>query len=242
MDHDPRENVLIQSPPELRALIPDSKSWLFRGKDEGLPIGNLTSQFGANVYLNDLDHWIVRKLKPMGYLRYMDDLTLFDTNPEVLRSMMEPIDQWLRNNRNQILNPSKTRLAPLKEGINYLGYRIIQSDSPKNPARIHSTPKRKWDFISDLKTLERRGLPDQVFVHPLSPVLNQKPALNRLASINSRLGLLKHADSYRFKTKALAKLKEKTETGDLTLSENGSHYSSWNAIRIKRDFSSVKIR
>ena len=53
-----------------------------QSSEQGIPIGNLTSQFGANVYLSALDHFVQRELKPEAYLRYMDDLLLVDSNPE----------------------------------------------------------------------------------------------------------------------------------------------------------------
>ncbi len=60
-------------PKNMSELEYQNKSWLFKNKNQGIPIGNLTSQFGANLYLNSLDHFIQRTLKPNGYLRYMDD-------------------------------------------------------------------------------------------------------------------------------------------------------------------------
>jgi hypothetical protein len=56
-----------------------------------LPIGNLTSQFWANVYLNELDQFVKRTLKCRYYIRYVDDLVLLDTTPETLRQWREAI-------------------------------------------------------------------------------------------------------------------------------------------------------
>jgi hypothetical protein len=58
------------------------------------------------VYLCALDHWITRQLRPLSYLRYMDDLTLPDTDPERLQYWIEPINRWLQLQRQQSLNPS----------------------------------------------------------------------------------------------------------------------------------------
>jgi len=98
--HDPRLNVWNQAPEALRKLIPFEKSWFNRGPMEGLPIGNLTSQFAANVYLTGIDHFIERELHPAGYLRYMDDMTLVDSDPERLKAMIEPVNSWLRERRS----------------------------------------------------------------------------------------------------------------------------------------------
>lgn len=242
MDHDPRKDALIHSPPSLMALIPPSKSWFSKDEQTGLPIGNLTSQFGANVYLNELDHWIQRKLKPQSYLRYMDDLTLLDRDPNKLRKLIDPIDQWLKTHRLQEMNTSKTTLTSMREGIDYLGFRIIQTDCSKNPARLHSTPKTKWSFVKDLKNLSQTGLPPMKQLHPLAPVLSKKKARTRLASVNSRLGLFKHADNYRFKKEALMKLDQAINIHDRVLSQDGETVFKWEKVRIKKDLSSVRLK
>jgi hypothetical protein len=192
MNHDPRQNVRMLCTPAVHASIPKEKSWFNRAPDDGLPIGNLTSQFGANVYLNDLDHWIMRTLKPMGYLRYMDDLTLLHSDRSFLEPLEKPINDWLKKYRFMELNPKKSSLSDLRDGINYLGYRVVQTDSPKNPARLRSPPIRNWDFIADLRALEKKGLPEQSKPHHFAIAPNYKAQRERLASINSRLGLFKH--------------------------------------------------
>lgn len=60
-NYDPRENFLRRGDLSLVAKLPAAKSWLTKGPDQGIPIGNLTSQFGANLYLNALDYLITRK-------------------------------------------------------------------------------------------------------------------------------------------------------------------------------------
>ena len=144
--HDARINVKRGSNPALFQLIPHGKSWFDQPPGKGIPIGNLTSQFGANVYLTALDHFIQRKLKPHTYLRYMDDLLLLDRDPEKLRSMSEPIDQWLRTHRDQRLNPAKTILSDLTEGIAYLGYELKQIDDSPQPLQVFAEPLKKWQI------------------------------------------------------------------------------------------------
>lgn len=242
MDHDPRLNVIYQSPKELRDLIPPSKSWFHRNPDEGIPIGNLTSQFGANVYLNDLDHYIVRKLRPLGYIRYMDDLTLFHRDPEALKTMIAPIDDWIKQNRKQELNYSKTTLQSLKSGIDYLGYRIIQTGNTVQPARIRATKKRKWDLVNSVRILEAHGLPNGRFLHPLSPQVNEKKARLKIAPINARLGLLQHADSFNFKHSVLGKLDRKIGNSWVTLDESGAYLKPCGRMFVKPDLSAIILR
>jgi RNA-directed DNA polymerase len=102
--HDPRKNVFIDSTEEERLLIEPHKSWFNREAHEGLPIGNLTSQFGANVYLNALDHYIKRELKQKYYQRYVDDLSFLSTSKEDLLQLEFKINSWLMTHRKQSLN------------------------------------------------------------------------------------------------------------------------------------------
>ena len=74
--HDPTGDYQLKSPAWLLNQIPRQKSLFGADQDKGLPIGNLTSQFFANVYLNGFDQFIKHTLKCRYYLRYVDDLVL----------------------------------------------------------------------------------------------------------------------------------------------------------------------
>jgi retron-type reverse transcriptase len=90
----------------------------------GLPIGNQTSQFFANVYLNPLDHFALRKLRPALYLRYVDDFLLFGDDKAELASMAERIREFLEGLR---LRPHerKFRVYRCGDGLTFLGWRIL---------------------------------------------------------------------------------------------------------------------
>ena len=90
----------------------------------GLPLGNQTSQFFANVYLDPFDHWIVECLKPGGYVRYVDDFVLFSDNRRWLCEAREACRDFLSILRLR-LHPSKVVLAPTSGGIRFLGYRVF---------------------------------------------------------------------------------------------------------------------
>ena len=242
MDHDPRIKAYIQSPPHLQKLILPKKSWFNQGRDTGLPIGNLTSQFGANVYLNELDQWITRDLKPQGYLRYMDDLTLLDRDPEKLKNWINPIDHWLRTHRHQDLNHSKTSLKSLVDGIEYLGYRLQQKGDPKNPLSLFITKKKKWDFVKDIRHLGITKLPPPTRLHPLAPTLNYKNARTRLQSINARLGQFKHARCYQLKKKNLTRLNDVLSEVDLCFDQNREIKRVFSPIKIKKNLLSIKLK
>jgi len=91
---------------------------------KGLPIGNLTSQHFANLYLGELDHHLKERLQVKGYLRYMDDLLLFADDKPTLHQWLAAIGRFLQDNLRLELKEKATVLAPVTEGIPFLGLRI----------------------------------------------------------------------------------------------------------------------
>jgi len=89
----------------------------------GLPIGNLTSQFLANVYLDPLDHFIREQLRVPGYVRYSDDLVLFGDSRQEMWEYRDAISQYLSGLRLR-LHPEKTHVSPQGRGVNFLGLHI----------------------------------------------------------------------------------------------------------------------
>lgn len=92
-------------------------------RQRGLPIGNLTSQIWANVYLNELDQFIKRSLKCSGYLRYVDDFLLFSESKRELWSWKEQIELFL-NKLRLTLHPRSSTVYPISQGIPFLGFRV----------------------------------------------------------------------------------------------------------------------
>jgi hypothetical protein len=92
---------------------------------KGLPIGNLTSQWFANLYLDDLDHYVKEKLRMSGYIRYMDDMLVFSNSKAVLWAAHDGITGRLDLSRALYLKKPATVLAPVTEGIPFLGLRIF---------------------------------------------------------------------------------------------------------------------
>lgn len=90
----------------------------------GLPIGNLTSQHLANFYLTGLDHHVLERLRPRGYLRYMDDFVLFEDDRPTLRIMLREIRRFLRDSLRLELNESATLSHRTAVGLPFLGLRI----------------------------------------------------------------------------------------------------------------------
>lgn len=129
--------------------------------EKGLPIGNLTSQFFANLYLSELDHFVLENLKPSGYCRYMDDFILFSNSKIDLKKMLNSIESFCLNNLLLTLKPYI--LGKCKDGIAFLGYKITYKDVDL----LQKSKKRKKQklrfinyefenyFISETKYIER---------------------------------------------------------------------------------------
>jgi len=90
----------------------------------GLPIGNLTSQFFANIYLNGFDHFIKEQLKAPHYLRYVDDFALFSDDRAFLAEARLAIEDYLATLRLKI-HPIKSQLFETDQGANFVGFRVL---------------------------------------------------------------------------------------------------------------------
>lgn len=88
----------------------------------GLPLGNLTSQLFANVYLNELDQFVKHELKIVGYVRYADDFILLHSDKEFLADRLDKITCFLRDSLHLQVHPGKIVLKRYSSGIDYLGY------------------------------------------------------------------------------------------------------------------------
>lgn len=145
-------------------------------KKEELPVGNLTSQLSGNVYLNELDKFITEVLKPSRYIRYMDDFLLFSDSKEKLADMLDKII-WFLNHKLRLKLNSKTRIFPVKNGVDFVGY--IHYFTYKRMRK--STWKRsKRNLKKDIKKY-----------------INGELNINSLRSkFSSLIGRLKHSDSF----------------------------------------------
>lgn len=122
--NNPTKNFQMNSPPEFFNLIPDRKSLFKQPSNKGLPIGNYTSQFFANLYLNELDQFIKRKLKCKKYLRYVDDFILLHRDPLILKNWMKKIKYFTQSELGLKVSDRKIRMQEVKKGIDFLGYFI----------------------------------------------------------------------------------------------------------------------
>ncbi len=109
---------------EVNAVFPGDTLLTPLERRKGLPIGNQTSQFFANVYLNALDHFVLRELRPALYLRYVDDFVVFGDNKAELARMRQAIVARLEDLRLE-LNEGKSRVYRSADGVTFLGWRLF---------------------------------------------------------------------------------------------------------------------
>jgi len=120
------DSIIDASNPQEPHLIyfPGDDLFSPQERKRGLPIGNLTSQFWGNVYLNRFDHFIKEELGVPGYIRYVDDFVLFATSNEELREWKRVIKEKLAELR-LVPHPGKTRIYQVKDGVPFLGFTVF---------------------------------------------------------------------------------------------------------------------
>lgn len=91
-------------------------------KPNGLPLGNLTSQIFANVYLNELDQFVKHKLKAKYYIRYADDFVILTENKKLLENVLQEIGIFLKNRLKLELHPDKIFIKTIHSGVDFLGW------------------------------------------------------------------------------------------------------------------------
>ncbi len=122
--HDPRADVDVRSPAAVMRLVPAHKSLFNAPADTGLPIGNLSSQFFANVYLDALDQFAKHQLQAPRYVRYVDDFVFTHESTSVLGAWLRQVDAFLPARLSAHLNPRKTVMQPVERGIDFVGHVI----------------------------------------------------------------------------------------------------------------------
>lgn len=175
--HDPRENYQLRSAARLLNRVPQHKRLTAQPAHLGLPIGNLSSQFFANVYLNALDQFVKHQLRARHYIRYVDDFVLLHESPQQLNTWRIQIEIFLAEHLRARLNPSKTILQPIERGIDFVGQAIL--------------PHRR---------ITRR----RTVAHAIKRIATVKPS-SMLETANSYFGLLTQASHSHTDRKRLAK-------------------------------------
>ncbi len=125
--HDCTQKVFFKSDRRLWQHIPPHKTLFGTENERGLPIGNLSSQFFSNVYLNALDQFVKHELKARAYVRYSDDCVLLQEHPEQLLAWREAIGSFLQARLRLSLTDPKVTPRLVSSGLNFVGY-IVRPD------------------------------------------------------------------------------------------------------------------
>jgi retron-type reverse transcriptase len=156
-------------------IIRSYESPIHDGK--GIPIGALTSQLFANVYLTPMDHWLKEEERVKLYARYMDDFVIIHPDKVYLWKLLSKIEVFLHDNLKLNLNP-KTGIFQGKQGIDFCGYRIWPTHIKPRKSTVKRAKRRLRKMACDYKTN--------------AGVLN-----HARASIQSFLGYIKHCNGWR---------------------------------------------
>lgn len=151
----------------------------------GIPIGNFTSQYFANIYLNELDQYIKRTIKNSSFVRYMDDFIILAKTKQECIDLKERIVIFLADNLQLELN-DKSRYYPSKMGVNFCGYRIFTTHKL---LRLNSKKKMK----NNVKKWNKQY------------AANKLDIAHSMQSLNSWIGHISHCNSYNLKNKILNK-------------------------------------
>jgi len=175
IDQDILINILEQYIPD-KDIVNLLKEVIFSFKPNGLPLGNLTSQLFANVYLNEFDQFIKHKLKIKRYIRYADDFVILSENKDYLKITLEPISNFLQNELKLILHPDKIFIETLSSGVDFLG----------------------WVNFFDHRIVRK--------ITKLRAFRNIEKGSSDYATISSYFGLLKHGNTHKVKESILDRI------------------------------------
>lgn len=182
IDHDILYNIVAAKIADPKVLWL-TKTILDTTESPGIPVGSYTSQWFANLYLHQLDMFIKHQLRVKMYVRYMDDFVLVLPDKETARQVLGQIRTFLRDNLRLQLN-SKTQIFPVKNGVNFCGYKTWSTHMKVRDASIRRMKRKLRKFKIKLHNGEMTG---EEFARVL----------------NSWLGYVKKADSYHLVHKIL---------------------------------------
>ena len=149
----------------------------------GIPLGNVSSQFFANLYLHELDLFVKHVLKEKYYLRYCDDFLILGNDEASLKKLLFPIQEFLENKLQLQLHPKKIILKKLSEGIDFLGYVIFMHHSllrvrakRRMKRRLHAAYEKLLNSSISPESMDQRlnsylGLLSHAHQHNLSQAL-----------------------------------------------------------------------
>ena len=163
--------------------------------EKGLPIGNLTSQWFGNFYLNALDHYVKGELGVRYYGRYVDDFVLVHEDKEFLKELIPRLETYLKQKLQLTLHPRKRYLQHYSKGVTFLGVKIKKAallTGKRTKSRLHARVE-KWNTLSFRRLLTS----------------NELGAFRN--SVNSYWGIMRHYNSYRLRRKCARRFSAQIE-------------------------------
>lgn len=144
---------------------------------KGIPIGNLTSQLFANVYMNEFDQFIKHNLRVKYYARYTDDFLVLSDDRSYLENLLSPIEEFLGEHLSLTLHPKKVEITTLHRGIDFLGY-VIRPHHKVLRSRTRLRMERK--LLSYMRQYEQGKVSEE----------------DIRAVLDSYVGIMSHADTH----------------------------------------------
>lgn len=196
LEHNPIENYYYRGDPYLLKQIPSHKT-LFKAKPNcGLPIGNLTSQFFANIYLNELDQYAKRVLKIKYYVRYVDDIVILSNDLPQIMIWRQQMDNFLQNHLQLNFHSSKDKYNSTSSGIDFVGY-IVKHRHTFARKRVVKNLKYRLRLINQGKLFESQNQNNSIALISSPPTKRELDKM--LAIINSYYGHFRHANCYNLR-------------------------------------------
>ena len=177
-------------------------------RTKGMPLGNLTSQFFANLYLNELDIFVKHKLRAKYYLHYVDDFVILHESKEQLESWKNNINNFLQESLKIELHPSKSNVLRLNSGINFLGFRVF----------FYHKLIRK----SNLKNFERKF--NNLRIQFDEEIIGREKALE---SLEGWLAYCSHANTYKYRKYLIRNFNASFSHGSKLLVHNKRNYVNY---------------
>jgi len=205
-------NILIEI---IKRKIKDKKViWLIEQilsinkKMKGMPLGNLTSQFFANLYLNELDTFAKHKLKAKYYIRYVDDFVILHESKEQLEKWKSDINSFLKEKLKIELHPSKSSVLKLNSGINFLGFRIFYYHKLIRKSNLKNFD-RKFNYLKILFDEE---------------VISREKALE---SLEGWLAYCSYANTHKYRIHLIKNFKKSFSHGNKLFVHNKKNYINY---------------
>jgi hypothetical protein len=136
----------------------------------GIPLGNLTSQLFANIYLHEFDWYIKQTLRIRHYVRYCDDFVILVQSREEGFALIQRIDHFLRHTLKLALHPQKIYVRTWTQGIDFLGYVLLPHATLLRP----TTAKRMIDRVTQNNESSYLGLCLHADTYELTRLIKNK--------------------------------------------------------------------